>query len=508
MKKLILCLVLLGLVAIPAAAMAAKAVDIEIGGYTKLEMFWDSTFVGKNLNTPVTRSNDLIGHHGRFQMTAQSSRFNFKIKGPDLWGAKTGGYIEIDFDAAGDARQSASNSYAPRMRHAFFRMDFPGGTEILMGQYWGMFCNLYPETVQDGPFQNHGQATQRLAQLRVTQKFGPWTMAALMGSPYDPGDADQLGILNSYVNPITGAVTANINNGSANLWGQRAAMPQLQFSVAFEKDLWGKAAFYGRPRGFYAQAAFAWQRTRYNRGWITGGNTWGQNGFLGAANFPAAGGRVYANALQGDNQTLDPWVLQGQVFIPLIPTHTPNLAGTASLILQMYVGQGISLIGNGRDQDNTYFQLDSYTPQTLLQTTAGAGIAPLFNPTTPTYERKLMKTWGGYLQAQYYFSNEWFLSYAYGWQKPFGIATGRDAFLPIASGGRNPNGYIYMTQQDQVKFWQEHCLTLFYRPIKAFKFGLAYSYMRTDYFQITTVGSRVTDNGDNHSVRFAGWFFF
>lgn len=507
MKRLILCLVLLGLVAIPAAAMAAKAVDVEIGGYTKLEMWWDSTFVGKNMNTPVSRSNDLIAHHGRFQMTAQSSRFNFKIKGPDLWGAKTGGYIEVDFDAAGDARQSASNAYAPRMRHAFFRMDFPGGTEILMGQYWGMFCNLYPETIQDGPFQFHGQATQRLAQIRVTQKFGPWTMAALMGSPYDPGDADQLGIINAYVGPT--GTTATINNASGNLWGQRAAMPQFQFSVAFEKDLWGKAAFYGAPRGLYAQLAFAWQRTRYNRGYIPG-VTWGQNNFLNNANlFTPAAGFTYLLGLQGDNQTLDPWVLQGQVFIPLIPTRTPNLAGTASLILQMYVGQGISLIGNGRDNDNTFFQLDGYQPGWALQQT-GAN-TPFLLATLPQYERKLMKTWGGYLQAQYYFSNEWFLSYAYGWQKPFDMPQSRDttlALLNAAFGGNNLNGYTYLTTQDQVKFWQEHCLTLFYRPIKAFKFGLAYSYMRTDYFQKTTVGSRITDNGDNHSVRFAGWFFF
>jgi hypothetical protein len=49
---------------------------------------------------------------------------------------------------------------------------------------------------------------------------------------------------------------------------------------------------------------------------------------------------------------------------------------------------------------------------------------------------------------------------------------------------------------------------VYYRPIQALKFGLQYSYMRTDYFQITTVGSRNTSWGDNHRVEFGGWFYF
>jgi hypothetical protein len=55
---------------------------------------------------------------------------------------------------------------------------------------------------------------------------------------------------------------------------------------------------------------------------------------------------------------------------------------------------------------------------------------------------------------------------------------------------------------------QEHAIVLYYRPITALKFGLQYSYMRTDYLQITTVGSRTTRMGDNHRVEFAGWFYF
>jgi hypothetical protein len=476
MKKSIIGFIVLALVAIPAFAMAAKAVDIEIGGYTKLEMYWDSTQVGKNLNTPVLRYNAPIpGHTGRFNATAQSSRFNLKIKGPKLWGANTSGYIEVDFDQQGDTNQSASNSYVPRMRHAFFRMNW-AQTEILMGQYWGMFCNFYPETVQDGPFQNHGQATQRIAQARVTFTTGPWSFAALVGKPYDPANAADNGTI------ALASLPGSVNGG---LMGQRSEFPQLQFSVNYEKDLWGKAAFYSRPRAFTANVAVALARIRYEGGQLNASRTWGQDNYSGVL-----------PGIQRDNQTITPWVIQASTFIPLIPTHTPNLAGTAAVTVQFYVGHGLSFIGNGRDQNNSYMVLSN--------------INTFFAPGDPRaweYDRVLRNEYGGFLQAQYYFTNEWFLSYAYGFSKPWGVPQDTNLTAAIFQ-GNNPNGYTYATNQDQTKMWQEHCLTLFYRPIKAFKFGLAYSYMRTDYFQKTTVGSRIADYGDNHSVRFAGWFFF
>jgi len=488
MKKSIIGLIVLALVVIPAVAMAAKAVDITIAGYTKLEMYWDSAQMGKNLNTPAPRDNSPIPlQTGRFNATAQSSRFNIQIKGPKLWGANTSGYIEVDFDQQGDTRQSASNSYVPRMRHAFFRMNW-AQTEILIGQYWGMFCNFYPETVQDGPLQFHGQATQRIPQIRVTFKTGPWSFAALIGKPYDPSNAAD--------NP-TAAIAGTAFTGSAGggLLGQRSEFPQLQASVNFEKDLWGKAGFYGRPRAFTVNAAVGVAGLRYERGQISsaagtiGATTWGQSNYSNVAfgNLPG---------VQRDNQTLYPWVMQVSTFIPVIPTRTPSLAGTASVTFQFYIGHGISFIGNGRDQDNTYFHLQSVNPLFAVN-----------NAQFWEYDRRLEKRYGGYVQAQYYFNNAWFISYLYGFSKPWGVTQDRDLFAAALQPG-NPEGYVYASNQDRTKLWQEHDITLFFRPIKAFKFGLSYVYVRTDYFQKTTVGSRITDHGENHSVRFAGWFFF
>ena len=95
MKKTILILVVLALL-VPAAAFAAT--EFSLGGFIKLDSFWDSTQEGKNMNTAIQRNNNPIFQHGRFNMTAQGSRFNFTIKGPKLWGATTTGFIEMDFD--------------------------------------------------------------------------------------------------------------------------------------------------------------------------------------------------------------------------------------------------------------------------------------------------------------------------------------------------------------------------------------------------------------------------
>jgi hypothetical protein len=124
----------------------------------------------------------------------------------------------------------------------------------------------------------------------------------------------------------------------------------------------------------------------------------------------------------------------------------------------------------------------------------------------PIYKRQLQKRYGGYIQGQYYFSNQWFLSYVYGFSKAYGVPMSRNqALFNFAA---VTNGYEYLTQFDQTKMIQEHNLSLWYRPIKNFKVGLGYSYIRTDWFQITTVGSRQTSVGENHRVQAAGIFYF
>ena len=70
-----------------------------------------------------------------------------------------------------------------------------------------------------------------------------------------------------------------------------------------------------------------WQRTRYQSATTAGArflNTFGQNAF----------GTTTADHFQNGQQYLDPWMVQGTLFIPVLPTYSNNLAGSASLTAQ------------------------------------------------------------------------------------------------------------------------------------------------------------------------------
>ena len=58
-----------------------------------------------------------------------------------------------------------------------FRLNWPE-TELMFGQYFGMFSEYAPEVTGDSEFTNHGFVNQRVPQIRLTQKFaGAWTVA-------------------------------------------------------------------------------------------------------------------------------------------------------------------------------------------------------------------------------------------------------------------------------------------------------------------------------------------
>ncbi len=507
MKKTILILVVLALLA-PAGALAAT--EFSLGGFIKLNTFWDSTQLGYTPSgtAVIARNNDALFHHGNFNMSAQESRLSFTIKGPKLWGANTTGYFEMDFDGLGDnnfssvtgavAQPAVTNPFLPRLRQAMFRLNWPE-TELLLGQYWGMFSEYSPESTSDSAFTGHGFVNQRVPQVRVTQKFlGAWTTAFAVTKPHDPS-ANEVNFTGSLPAASFGT---QLNTG---LEGRSTEAPQLQGKLAFEQDLYGKAAFYGRPRGFVAQVTAGWQRIRFRNNFNTqvingvivnnpgvALNTFGQNAF----------GRT--NVLQKEQQYMDPWIVQGTLFIPVIPTHSANLAGTASLTAQWWVGQGVSFVGGARDNDCSWLEFLGREP----------GTGNLY------YARRLTNQFGGYVQGQYYFTNQWFLNLVWGMSRNFGFSQSRDF---TAASATNPAGYVYASNNDQVKLWQEFEAVLWYRPIAALKFGLQYAYTRTDYLQklnnpvpLPAVAqnqspqpnTNAKDFGDGHRVSFAAFLYF
>lgn len=232
--------------------------------------------------------------------------------------------------------------------------------------------------------------------------------------------------------------------------------------------------------------SFGIQRTKGDGGQVTG-LTWGQNNFTNVAAAQFFGVQ--------ENETETPWVIQATLFTPVIPTQTKDLRGTASVTAQFQIGQGNSFYGNGLDSDNFYWIFDGFDNNWNGN-----------NIITPIYKRELQKRYGGYIQGQYYINNQLFMSYVFSFSKAYGVPQTRNQallnFVPVT------NGYEYLTRFDQTRDIQSHDFILWYRPSKNFRFGLGYSYLKTNWFQITTVGSRQTRMGDNHRIQFAGLFFF
>ncbi|MHB9072239.1 MAG: hypothetical protein ACYC6G_01810 [Desulfobaccales bacterium] len=468
MKKTLLCWLIPALL-IPAVAKAQT--EFSLGGYVKLETFWDSTQSNTANSTLILRNNNPNFHHGRLRLTTQNSRIHLTIKGPEFFGAKTSGFIEIDFNSAQDPSLNAANNYIPRLRHAMFEFKWPE-TELLLGQYWSMFCEYSPELTEANPLQFRGVPSVRLAQVRLTQKLaGCLTVAGFIGEPNRALTGNFLG---------SPAVPNGHTLGGHN--GESAESPQVQAKAQFQKDLWGKAAFFGAPRPFTAQIVCGWQRNeaRNNNQTAFVATTFGQNDYEAQV------------AVQKDHQYLNSWMLQGTLFIPVLPTHSYNLKGTASLTAQYYIGAGLEAFGETTVAGNSFFQFRGIGP---------GGV--------PFFDLELTKRYGGYIQGQYYFTNTWFMNLAWGFNKPFGITRGRDGRLAAFNGGNSP-GYVYASNVDQPQMNQEIAGVLWYRPVIAFKFGLEYAYSRTDWFQkLSTgaVGLNVQDVGDGHRIQFVAFFY-
>jgi hypothetical protein len=446
MKKFIVLVMALALL-VPVTVNAAT--EFSLGGFVKLNTFWDSTQNNRNLTAPVRRDNDPSFHHGQMFFGSSESRMNFTIKGPKVLGAILTGFIEFDFDGTNALQPGAgvSNASGMRLRHAMFRLNWPD-TELLLGQYSSLFNTWSIDAAELSAFQMTGTCTARLPQIRLTQKFlHDWSVAGMVGLP----NSARLTSNNPY---------GNSNNGMA------AETPQLQGSIKYSHDWWGKGAYFGHTRPFTAQITAGWQRNISRYAANFGLLEFGQNNYINV------NGTV-------NQQFVNPWMVMGTLFIPVIPTHTPNLAGTAAILTQWFIGQGVEVFGVAGGSSNLY----------QYQHTAAGAIN--------YYDVSLLKRFGGVISANYYFTNEWYTNVAYGISKCFGVNTSE----------ANPLAQDALAA-DEFKSMQEVNATLWYRPVQALKLGVQYSFAHTTWFQKETQGSNISDIGSEHRVQFVGIFFF
>lgn len=135
------------------AAAEAKADKPEFfyGGYIKTDFilsdFSDGNVpgssIGRDFLVPSTIPVGGDGEGIQFDAHARQTRFHFGTR-HEVGEAKLGSYIELDFLATAGGDERVSNSFSPRVRHAYVTYD-----KWLVGQTWNTFMDVatLPESV-------------------------------------------------------------------------------------------------------------------------------------------------------------------------------------------------------------------------------------------------------------------------------------------------------------------------------------------------------------------------
>jgi hypothetical protein len=146
-NRSILLLLLLAVVfsfpSLSAAGDVQSRFDVNIGGFVKFDAGWGNQGVGADYGFSQRKSGptkNILDEYGNFYMASGESRFNFLIKGPDAWGAKTWAFIEADFRAVSGGVSTSYGSLG--LRHAFMRFDWASDS-LLIGNYWAPW-NYFP----------------------------------------------------------------------------------------------------------------------------------------------------------------------------------------------------------------------------------------------------------------------------------------------------------------------------------------------------------------------------
>ncbi|TKB51169.1 hypothetical protein FCL40_01020 [Ferrimonas sediminicola] len=149
MKKLILA-------ALTLASPLCCATDVELSGFIKADLksvHGDIPYAGiwTGADTPAEQDT------AKTQFSGQESRLRLALKE-----ARLSAVIEMDFANSAQGNAVVSNSYSPRLRHAYLAY-----RDVLAGQTWSTLVNSasFPETTNlGGPLV--GEAMVRQAQLR------------------------------------------------------------------------------------------------------------------------------------------------------------------------------------------------------------------------------------------------------------------------------------------------------------------------------------------------------
>jgi hypothetical protein len=150
----------------------------KFGGYVKLDTIFSdyssgsSSGAGRDFYIPATIPVGTGDGESYLDLHAKESRINFSSTHQLDNGAKMRTFFEMDFQLSGQGDERISNSYSPRVRHAFFTYN-----KWLFGQTWMTFFNVgaLPENLD---FVGPAESTLFGRQAMIRYTSGNWQFAA------------------------------------------------------------------------------------------------------------------------------------------------------------------------------------------------------------------------------------------------------------------------------------------------------------------------------------------
>ena len=139
------------------------------------------------------------------------------------------------------------------------------------------------------------------------------------------------------------------------------------------------------------------------------------------------------------------------------------------------------------------------------------------------YEAELLKKFGGFVEGQYYFNNQWFLNAVYAVSKAYGVsrsalAPSRCRWRPLYNGLNGMEWAITVISPRRSSRWQypvvpSHPGHQVWPAVRVYR-GHVLSVLDPRDERGSTAGFNQTNNvnrsnfGDDHRVEFVGFFYF
>jgi hypothetical protein len=244
-------------------AIHYKGVKLTPGGYMQFATIWRAHNANSDTSDNYGQypyANSPNYYMSEFRATGRASRLSLKAEGAAK-NMKFTAYTEIDFLGSAGGNETQTNTFAPRLRLAFAKVDFPHGWSITGGQDWSFIdtnrkginpLSVWLPTLIDNSY-TPGFSYAREGTINVVKQFAPWGWFGFsLENPdtvstgsctssqcsFTLGNIQGLANSNSTTTPNNGYTNATSSTGSITGNPSTNPMPDFVAKFAFEPG-WG-----------------------------------------------------------------------------------------------------------------------------------------------------------------------------------------------------------------------------------------------------------------------------